>query len=513
VEALLGDKAGVSTLDEQLERLERLEWIDTRPEAKFQGERELCFRHALVREAAYGMLTEEDRALGHRLAGGWLVQVGEPAEAVIAEHFERGRDAARAVDGYRRAAAQALAVNDFEAVLSWTERAMNLGASGVARGELALLRVEALRWRGEVVEAEPWAQEAMEALPKGSPLWYAAISEVGATARRYGQLERLAELADELAAVWSEEQVTGAALVAIARAAHRLFVVGQYERAEMHHARMEAVAARFRDDPTVTARVFQARSTRELLAGNIGKSRLLLEGIVQLYEQAADLRNACMARMRLGYTECLLGAFAEAEVLLRAAVADAERMGLDSVLAAAWHNLGLALEGLGVLAEARAVEEQAIAAFVAREDPQMEGASRAYLARILRSAGDLDGAIVEARRAAELLDIEQPLRIVARGTLADVLLAVGQPAEALVEAREAMMLLTSFGKVEEGAALARLTYAEALEATGDHSGARAAIAEARALVLAVAARIDDPRRHKTFELARQWLDAPAAAAL
>ncbi len=35
------------------------------------------FRHALVREAAYGMLTEADRVLGHRLAGEWLEAAGE----------------------------------------------------------------------------------------------------------------------------------------------------------------------------------------------------------------------------------------------------------------------------------------------------------------------------------------------------------------------------------------------------------------------------------------------------
>jgi len=89
VETLLGGGAGMPALSGHLERLEQLEWISARAEAKFQGERELVFRHALVREAAYGMLTNEDRALGHRLAGAWLEQVGEPSAAVIGEHFER----------------------------------------------------------------------------------------------------------------------------------------------------------------------------------------------------------------------------------------------------------------------------------------------------------------------------------------------------------------------------------------------------------------------------------------
>src|SRR5262249_45298336 len=98
VEALLG-----GGLAEQLEQLEQLEWIYRRQGSRFQGERELYFRHALVREAAYGMLTDDDRALGHRLAGAWLEQVAEPSAAPIGEHFERGGQAARAARGRPRA--------------------------------------------------------------------------------------------------------------------------------------------------------------------------------------------------------------------------------------------------------------------------------------------------------------------------------------------------------------------------------------------------------------------------
>jgi len=68
--------------------------------------------------------------------------------------------------------------------------------------------------------------------------------------------------------------------------------------------------------------------------------------------------------------------------------------------------------------------------------------------------------------------------------------------------------------------LSRLGYAEALDATGDHAAACAAITEARDRLLAQAARIDDPSRRKTFlenvpenartlSLARQWLGEPA----
>ena len=70
------------------------ELITERPTSRFPGEREYTFRHALVRDGAYALLTPEDRALGHRLAGVWLEQSGEPGAVVLAEHFERGDERA-----------------------------------------------------------------------------------------------------------------------------------------------------------------------------------------------------------------------------------------------------------------------------------------------------------------------------------------------------------------------------------------------------------------------------------
>jgi hypothetical protein len=121
-----------------------------------------------------------------------------------------------------------------------------------------------------------------------------------------------------------------------------------------------------------------------------------------------------------------------------------------------------------------------------------------------------------------LLETTKPFQVVALATRAEVTLARGRPSEALAEAREAMALLASLGKVEEGEELARLVYARALEATGDHPAARAAIADARDRLLATAARIDDLRRRDGFlqnvyenaqilELAREWLGAAAIA--
>ncbi|AGP35131.1 serine/threonine-protein kinase [Sorangium cellulosum] len=522
VAALVGGEARRSEVARGLAALVEREILVRRRESRFPGEDELAFRHALLREGAYATLTEGDRALGHKLAGAWLEQAAEPAAAVVAEHFDRGGDPARAADGYRRAAAQALAGNDLEGVFSHTDRALALGAHGEARGELAQIRAEAHHWRGDIAEALRWAQVAMESLPRGSARWYVAVGDVGQTAGRLGHHEQLVALADELSSAWSEGEATGPAVMASTRVAVRLFFAGSYDRAEALHARIQAVAGRFSGDPAVSGPVFRALGVRARFAGHLDRCRALIEASLRCFEQAGDIRNACVARGNLAEAEIKLGAYAEAVALLRGAVADAERMGLERAVITGRHNLGFALGRLGALEEGLAVEAEAVAAAVRGDWRSIEGVSRAYLAWLLRSAGELEAAEVEARRAVALLEASRPFQVVARATLAEVMLSRGQPSEALAEARDAIALLASLGKVEQGEELARLVYARALEAIGDRPAARAAIADARDRLLATAARIDDPRRREgflenvsenaqTLKLAREWLGDSAVA--
>jgi predicted ATPase len=70
-----GDDA--AALHDRLAFLTRQEILVKRAVSRFPGEDEYAFRHALLREGAYALLTEEDRVLGHRLAGAWLEAHGE----------------------------------------------------------------------------------------------------------------------------------------------------------------------------------------------------------------------------------------------------------------------------------------------------------------------------------------------------------------------------------------------------------------------------------------------------
>jgi tetratricopeptide (TPR) repeat protein len=139
---------------------------------------------------------------------------------------------------------------------------------------------------------------------------------------------------------------------------------------------------------------------------------------------------------------------------------------------------------------------------------------------MLGMSGDLEAAEREAR-AALAVDPPPPIRAHALATLAEVLLRRGDHAAALAAAREAIDLLDTLGALEEGEALVRLIYAEALHASADRRAA-SAILDARDHLLDRAAKIRDPilRRSflervpenaRTIACAREWAAEPPQA--
>ena len=174
VASLLGAEPAAPTprLEHWLQWLEEHEVLVRRAESRFPGEGEWCFRHALLREGAFGMLTDGDRELGHRLAAEWLEKRADPAGRTpntpeqglawafspargrpdrsgeaspsrIAEHYELGGRPAQAARWYRRAAEHGLWAGDSSQAIAWAQRGLSLCAAvaerqGVAREEFAL---------------------------------------------------------------------------------------------------------------------------------------------------------------------------------------------------------------------------------------------------------------------------------------------------------------------------------------------------------------------------------------
>ena len=174
VVTLLGGLIRAAQVESWLLALVEREVIVRRVGSRFPGEREYAFRHALLREGAYAMLTEADRALGHRLAAGWLERAGEGDPMLLAEHFERGGDAARAGVYYLRAAEQANRGHDMEAARARAERGLvDEVAPDVRVGLLGVL-CEVHAWRSQWSEGAAYADEVLRLATPGTGPWLRA---------------------------------------------------------------------------------------------------------------------------------------------------------------------------------------------------------------------------------------------------------------------------------------------------------------------------------------------------
>jgi tetratricopeptide (TPR) repeat protein len=499
VVALLGAALQRREVDAWLEVLAERELIQPASAPGCDDDVRYVFQHSLVREAAYAMLTDADRVLGHRLAAEWLEASGRADAIALAEHFRRGGEPARAVRWYRRAAEQALEASDLAAAIERAEQGTACGASGRDLGALHLVEAEARVWRGDLALAEQRSLEATELLERGSSAWFRAVTQAVVSAGKLGRYDCVEHWARALREATAAPSAHSATLICLCECASYLTFGGRYAAAD-------AVIERLRRDapnlatlaPSVLALIHQVLAIRASYAGDPSASLAGFEAALASFELAGDVRNACAVRSNLGFGLAELGDFEHAEGALRAAIAAAERMGLCDLEAAALQNLGRVLVHTGHLDEARTIEQRAASVFHRLGDPRMEGVSRAYLAEIALAAGDLESAEREARTAAVALGAAQPMRAVAAAVLARVLLRRGHVDEALVAARDAFAILEELGALEEGESLVRLVHAEALSAAGEDAEFVRAIASARESLLARASRIGDLARRDRF---------------
>jgi tetratricopeptide (TPR) repeat protein len=516
VSALLGGESELPDVTEWLELLSGRELVARAATAERRGDVEFTFTHALVREAAYAMLTQDDRVLGHRLAGAWLEEAGASDVMALAEHFRRGEEPGRAVRWYERAAEQALKANDLTAAIERAELGISCGAVGEDAGALRLIEAEGHVWRGEFAEAERRALEAAAARAPGSASWLRAVGSAIVSAAKQGKLDVVEEQVRRVSQVQPEAGGRGAQISCLAWGATYLIFGGRTAAADQLMALVSEISRGLPDiDPQAQALMHQVRSFRASAAGDLGGCLNGMEAALVAFEQAGDLRNACMVRSNLGYMYCELGDFARAEVAMRQALAAAERMGLREVSAAVQHNLGRVLGVSGQMAEGARLEREAIASFGKQGEPRLEGVARTYLSEILVASGDYAAAEKEAALAAESLRVAPSLRVAALGALARARLGRGDADGGLEAAREAHAELTVLGEIEEGESSVRLCYAEALSQNGAVEEARAALETARERLLARAARIEEPSwRHRFLHdvpvnarilaLAEQW---------
>ena len=495
-----------------LRELAGRELLVSRIDSRFPGETEHAFRHALVREAAYAMSTPQDRALGHALAAAWLEERGETNELVVAEHTERGGDPQRAAAAFVRAARRALFANDLDGAAQLVDRGLVHVDDDATRGSLLLLRAEILRTRAENATARAAAREALTLLQGGGEEWFQAMRELVLTSSRLGDIDGLAALVDRLVAHFSPAFAGAAAMQTIATAGAQLLLAGRTELSERLLALLPAEAAL--SEPRTAGTVARARALRALFAGDLAGFVAGAERSVAAYRLAGDSRNVDASSQYLAYGYDKLGAYAEAEKRLREALATVERRGRSELAAAVLQNLAHALHGLGRFEEARELAVRSLETALRQGDARVATGARIYLALTLSALGAHADAATHALDATASATTDA-LNAYAHGVLARVQLAAGELEDARTSGEQALGLLERAKLMDEGEALVRLAVAEARHATGDLSGARAAILVARTRLMASASSIADAswrarflehvaEHQRTLELATAW---------
>jgi tetratricopeptide (TPR) repeat protein len=494
VSALVGEDPAAP---QWLDALAAQEIVQRRPESRFDREPEYVFRHSFVREAAYATLTEADRATGHRLAGAWLAASGETNAVVLAEHFERGKDPARAAGHWERAAEQAMEGNDLARAIELAGRGLACDPPNLARARLGVIRSEAHRWRGELAQSRVEAKAATDAAPEDTTVFYQAVSQLAYASMAAGDTETLVAIGEKLHAKTPRPEDNDAYLVALSRLATSLAFTGNTELADHIHERMDAALALAVPSEAALARVRLSTALRAQRREDDGFTLACFGAALEVFERIGDRRGGMYVRVNLGVIQMGLGDFERAEKAFREATLAGLATGVTSIAIGARVNLGLLRAYLGAPDEGLALVRETCQAYAHLGDGRMMGIARTYAALVLLTKGDAAGAEAEAAEAAKELAAIPTSRADALATRARALLALKRNDEALACSTEAFELLSSLRTVDDGEMRIRLAHAEALLACDRIERGRAVLADTVEKVRARAKRLT-PDLAKSF---------------
>jgi tetratricopeptide (TPR) repeat protein len=516
--ALLGGGTDSSRAHEWISILVEREVLVHRAGSRFPGEEEFMFRHALLREGAYTTLIDEDRVRGHRIAGRWLVQRGESEPLLLAQHFERGQEPARAGGFYLRAAEQALRGSDTDAAMKHARRGLECGATDELKVSLLSLLCEAHGWRSDWTLASIYAEEVQSLSSPGSAPWVTAMFLRFMSALHQGDPGEGTEVLRLLSKVEPVTEAVGMLVLALVTGVSFLDSRGRFDAAEAILLRIGAIMERDRDrDPIAEAWMEGGHGLRNASVKDDPWSGLVhTEAARARFRSVGHTRGDLLMQVFFGMNAWFLGALAKAEDALRGTlIPDEEFSHLASYRP---FLLAGVLSDRGALSEARRTAAHLVEVGQAQRIAMVEGRGRWALADVLCRQGDLDDAEREARSALELLSLLPLEQLAVKATLAAILLRKGRAGEALAAAEEATDQARAMGACGffRGAGV-RLVHAEALLAMGEDARARVAIAAARDRLRAIADKITDPELARSFledvpenartlSLARAWVD-------
>jgi eukaryotic-like serine/threonine-protein kinase len=481
VKALVGDMHD-EDVDRWLEILVDKEILFSRPLGSI---RQHVFRHALLHQAAYAMLTPKDEVSGHYLAADFLEKSGEREAIILADHYEKGEQPAHAIRWLRVAANQAMEVDDLAAALARVGRGVRLGAQGDDLAELRVVESEARYWRGEYEEAERAAREARNCT---DPKLYlraitALIDGLGPQAK-YDEIARLTDLLEERP---TDPKVINSWLDCRYSLASYLAAAGH---SEWRTRTLELLdSERSQLNPVLIARTQSMRAHLAWEEGRRGDMVALFQEAATLFETAGHRRAAAEAFGNVGSGLMEVGQLDEAETQMRKLWATAERMGLNHMLGGTYYMLCNILVYKGRIDEARDFAARAINWTTHNGEKHFLTYATLYASMIEHTAGDFLAAEKYARHGLQMVSDNPLMHPFAQALLAQALMGQTRIEDALPLAEAAYGDLERLGKVQDGEATISLVFAKCLIAKSDNSRARDIIRRAVEKLHSIAATI------------------------
>lgn len=510
---LLGEPEQAFVAEERLQGLVESEVLVRRTQSRFADEVEFAFRHMLLREGAYAMLTDRDRILGHRLAGEWLEFRHEADAALLAKHFEQANEGERAAAQYVRAAELALDGGDYQAVVDFAQRGASLTQQDGTLAKLRAVEAVASLWNGQLSQGLVAANEALGIVPAGSKYEGYALNAGLISALYLRQFDTLDATAKRLLEAQSNREslpfIASALLAlvsALSWAARREAIDACMQKFE------ELMAPHSEDEPVANAHLELARGAVALYLhhdhwGFMSHSRRAVEW----HATTGVSREMPLARVNMASGWWLLGLFERAEAEFKIAI---QRVAPLDVLFAE-HSRSRMLIEQGRFDEAERLVDQCSIEFAKLGEMMIRADSRLSWVDIQLRKGNLDAAMAEMDQLGSF-DSAPYLEQCFGTQLARIRLLQGQLGEASVIAERtyAQSLNLGMGYCVSHAQLLHLRV-EAFVACGNVDAARDALRIARDDLLRRARLIPDvsirrpflenlSAHRRTLELVQQW---------
>jgi tetratricopeptide (TPR) repeat protein len=487
-----------------LQFLADAEIIEQRHESRLVGESEYVFRHALVRDAVYALVADEEREGWHREAARLLVERGESDPLVLAEHHVRAGDLPLACASFLQAAEESLRANDLSGALALVARGLDCQPSPEERGRLLQIRGRALLWSLRWGEALDAVREAFPLLPEGGMPWFEALWDTLTLSGIFGDDVTLERAGAQLLASTPPREAHFVYVQASSTVASMYALRAQREPAVRYLARLEAFAPQL-DPHELQARAWLHRARSDharafdldpwLQTREAGEA-------VRLMAEADNEREWSFFRVFHAHSLGELGRMDAGEAQLRDVLERCARFPDAYIEASGRLHLADLLVDVGVRDgdEARLLEAAELARGVMARSGVSEGYRRwgeRLLAACAFARGDLEVAERHTREA--IVPTAAALRRLAAVALrVRVLLAMGAHDAAQREAAGLRDWLGAHGTAGYVEVAVRLALAEASEAMGFHEEASAERRAAQVLVARCATRIPEPETRGVF---------------